>query len=152
MMEMDTWAQCASNAMFHGHPPPPSIATLPIMATQVACIGHERRLQDCPGAFQESQTCQHRQDVGLACSDSGDSRPPLTLRTSGGEGSGRLEMLVGGVWGTVCGDGFDDSEAAVACLQLGFTKGGSFQPHSGVGCCVCVWFVFILRLLPQPSL
>ena len=118
------------------------------MAAQVTCMGYERRLQDCPGAFQESHTCGHRQDVGLVCSEGSNSGPPLTLRTSGGQGSGRLEMLVDGVWGTVCGDGFDASEAAVACLQLGFTKGGSFQKYSGAGLCVYVSFVCTSTLSP----
>ena len=33
---------------------------------------------------------------------------------------GRLEVFLGGVWGTVCGHHFGIREADVACTQLGF--------------------------------
>ena len=33
---------------------------------------------------------------------------------------GRLEVKVGGIWGTVCDDSFSDTGAEVACYMLGF--------------------------------
>ena len=33
---------------------------------------------------------------------------------------GRLEICMNGRWGTVCDNGFDTANAAVACRQLGF--------------------------------
>ncbi len=42
---------------------------------------------------------------------------------------GRLEVFYAGAWGTVCDDNFGDTEAAVACRQLGI---------SYVGCAIIV--------------
>jgi len=33
---------------------------------------------------------------------------------------GQLEVLYKGIWGTVCGDQFSDTEAKVFCYQLGY--------------------------------
>ena len=41
------------------------------------------------------------------------------------ENEGRLEVCVGGVWGSVCDDGWDKTDAHVACQQLGFSELGN---------------------------
>ena len=36
------------------------------------------------------------------------------------ERDGRVEICYGGVWGSICNDGWDDRAASVICRQLGF--------------------------------
>ena len=50
------------------------------------------------------------------------------MRIVGGqdEYEGRVEICIGGEWGTVCNENWDISDARVACRQLGYTDTGQF--------------------------
>ena len=45
---------------------------------------------------------------------------------------GRVEACVNGRWGTVCGEGWGDTEAGLVCGKLGFPVAGKFQAYQGV--------------------
>ena len=62
----------------------------------------------------------------------------LTVRLNGSTtGAGRVEVFYGGVWGTVCTNGWTPLDATVVCKQLGYdsaiaTVTTSFGPGDGM--------------------
>ncbi|MGH0114541.1 UNVERIFIED_CONTAM: hypothetical protein FKN15_020452 [Acipenser sinensis] len=80
----------------------------------VSCSGSESALRDCGSCgWGETSFCTHARDAGVICSGQG-------VRLSGGSDlcSGRVEVLRGSAWNTVCDAGFDRQDAEVVCRQL----------------------------------
>ena len=64
----------------------------------------------------------------------------IRLRGGVGTSSGRVEICHKNMWGTVCDDAWDNTDARVACQQLGFPGDGATALTSGFvnGCEQCV--------------
>lgn len=55
------------------------------------------------------------------------------LRLVGGlnQYEGRLEICINNVWGTICDNMWDSTDASVACKQLGYSENSEFNIEPG---------------------
>ena len=114
-MYLSTAARTFTNARF-------GQGTGPIHLDNVLCTGRETRLQDCTLSRDASEDF-HFEDAGVRCYQPGECvTGELRLAGSSSSTAGRVEVCVGGVWGTVADDLWDNRDAKVVCGQLGFSR------------------------------
>ncbi|XP_028827762.1 scavenger receptor cysteine-rich type 1 protein M130-like isoform X2 [Denticeps clupeoides] len=87
----------------------------PIWMDGLSCEGSESSLKTCTFRGWGQHDCSHVEDAGVLCS--ADRKP----RLSDGPHlcSGRVEVLRGKTWGSVCDAAFDLQDAEVVCRELG---------------------------------
>uniref|UniRef100_A0A672KQN0 Si:dkey-21h14.12 n=1 Tax=Sinocyclocheilus grahami TaxID=75366 RepID=A0A672KQN0_SINGR len=87
----------------------------------VKCKGSESTLKDCgsKGWGKHNNYCaDHNRDAGVRCSKTINYGRFTRLADGPHLCSGRLEVLYGNTWYTVCADAFDQQDAEVVCREL----------------------------------
>ncbi|XP_049332926.1 scavenger receptor cysteine-rich type 1 protein M130-like isoform X6 [Astyanax mexicanus] len=75
------------------------------------CRGNKSQTPFCPKSSSLKHNCSHDNDVGLVCAG--------VLLVNGSRYSGRVEVLHGESWFTVCDADFNQQDAEVVCRELG---------------------------------
>ncbi|XP_010186573.1 PREDICTED: deleted in malignant brain tumors 1 protein-like, partial [Mesitornis unicolor] len=106
----------------------------PIWLDDVRCTGQETSFFECQSEMWGIHNCHHGEDAGVVCAGkSNSSSADLRLVDGPHRCAGRVEVLHIGQWGTVCDDGWDLSDAAVVCRQLGCGTAKAAHGHAHFG-------------------
>lgn len=104
-----------------------------IWLDEVQCDGTESALVDCTSPGVGVVDCPANRAVEVDCTRQNPDPLPaqgdIRFRSVRVENAstirGLIEVFHAGVWGSVCDDGFDVSDAAIACAQLGYSSNGT---------------------------
>ena len=94
-----------------------------IYLDDVQCLSTSSQLLECSSRPILQHNCDHSDAAGVGCEapcTTGDIR----LAGANVPNEGRVEICMNNVWGTVCDDGWDTTDATVVCRQLGYLDTG----------------------------
>ena len=112
-----TGAQALSFAAF-------GVGSGPINMDDVQCNGDEPGLLNC--TYNPTHNCVHFEDASVRCAAAECNETDIRLVGGSNYTEGRVEVCVGGRWGTVCDDFWGVTDARVVCRQLGYDWEGNY--------------------------
>uniref|UniRef100_A0A1X7TYN8 SRCR domain-containing protein n=1 Tax=Amphimedon queenslandica TaxID=400682 RepID=A0A1X7TYN8_AMPQE len=111
--------------------------------TNLGCNGSEDHILNCTHSNPVLYNCLSHNDAGLICQEtvqqSNCTDGEVRLVNGSGPHEGRVEMCINEAWGTVCSNGWSNTDANVVCKQLGYlplggrARSGSDHYGPGVG-------------------
>ena len=104
----------------------------PILLDDVQCTGDESLLVNC--TYNPNHNCIHFEDAGVVCAAAQCNETDIRLAGGSTPMEGRVEVCLGGQWGTVCDDLWGTSDARVACRHLGLPDAGETFILIATGC------------------
>ncbi|KAK3606288.1 hypothetical protein CHS0354_037964 [Potamilus streckersoni] len=95
----------------------------------LGCNGNETSIQQCANLrFGQIYSCAWDTVAAVFCTDD-ESKLKIDVRlTNGTDTAGRVEVFLGGQWGSICANNLTQNEADVICHQLGY-HGGVLLQH-----------------------
>ncbi|XP_071492390.1 scavenger receptor cysteine-rich domain-containing group B protein-like [Diadema antillarum] len=112
----------------------------PIMLDDVTCVGNEESILQCGHRTPREHNCQHSEDAGVRCTQTGLTEPPsaewsVELVGSSAPQSGTIIVYIDGRHGTICDDYFDINDGLVVCHMLGYPYVAEVHgsAHFGIG-------------------
>ena len=92
-------------------------------------------------------SCGNSNTVLLVSAENKPTELPVRLVGGPTDYQGRVEVLLDGVWGTVCDDLWSDADATVVCRQLGYPSFGASAVSNAYFGQGAEWIAFVA----QPS-
>ncbi|XP_019862605.1 PREDICTED: deleted in malignant brain tumors 1 protein-like [Amphimedon queenslandica] len=103
--------------------------------TNLGCNGSEEHIFNCTHSSPYLYNCKSHNDAGLVCQEtvqqSNCTNGMIRLVNGSGPHEGRVEVCINKAWGTVCSNGWTNTDANVVCKQLGYLPMGGRARSGG---------------------